>query len=225
MFEQVIEMDPDFAGGYAGVSWMIGFAATWGNSDTGEAAERAWSLARKAVDVDDTFGWSYMALALALQLQGKHEKAISAADKAVALQPNDADAHAYRGIILAIAGHPKLGLEPLERAIRLNPQFVNSPNLNLRCGIMVLARDYDGAVRSYEENVARHGPVGPPVMSWASAAYWALDRRDDAERTATQITARYPAFRLENSNFFNLLKSPEDRQRIYDLMRAAGLPE
>jgi adenylate cyclase len=225
MFEQVIELDSDFAGGFAGVSWMIGFAATWGNSDTGEAAARALSLARKAVDVDDTFGWSYVALALALQLQGKHEEAIAAADKAVALQPNDADAHAYRGIILAIAGRPELGLEPVEQAIRLNPQFVNSPNLNLRCGIMLLARDYDGAVRSFEENVARHGPAGPPVRSWAAAAYWALDRRDDAERVATQLTTRFPAFRLENWNFFKLLQSPEDRRRIYDLMRAAGLPE
>ena len=225
MFEQVIELDSDFAGGFAGVSWMIGFAATWGNSDTGEAASRALSLARKAVDVDDTFGWSYVALALALQLQGKHEEAIAAADKAVALQPNDADAHAYRGIILAIAGRPELGLEPVEQAIRLNPQFVNSPNLNLRCGIMLLAWDYDGAVRSFEENVARHGPAGPPVRSWAAAAYWALDRRDDAERVATQLTTRFPAFRLENWNFFKLLQSPEDRRRIYDLMRAAGLPE
>jgi hypothetical protein len=62
-------------------------------------------------------------------------------------------------------------------------------------------------------------------MSWAAAAYWALDRRDDAERTAAQIVARYPAFRLEKSNFFNLLRSDDDRRRIHDLMRAAGLPE
>jgi tetratricopeptide (TPR) repeat protein len=225
MFEQVIELDPDFAGGYAGVSWMLGFGATWGHLDTGETAERALTLARKAVEVDDSFGWSYTTLALALQLQGKHDEAIAASDEAIARQPNDADAHAYRGMILAFAGHPKLGLEPIERAIRLNPQFINSPNLNLRACIMILAQDYDGAVRSYEENVARHGPVGPPVLSWATAAYWALGRRDDAGRAAAQLAERFPAFRLENWNFFKLLRSPDDRRRIHDLMHAAGLPE
>jgi Tfp pilus assembly protein PilF len=225
MFEQVIDLDPDFAGGYAGTSWMLSFGATWGNVDVGETAERALSLAHKAVEVDDTFGWSYMALALALQLRGKHEEAIAAADEAVARQPNDADAHAYRGIILALAGHPKLGFEPIERAIRLNPQFINSPNLNLRCGIMLLAQDYDDAVRSYEENVARHGPLGPPVLSWAAAAYWALGKRDDAKRAAAQLTTRFPEFRLNTWNFFKLLQSPEDRRRLHDLMGDAGLPE
>jgi Tfp pilus assembly protein PilF len=225
MFERVIELDPDFAGGYAGVSWMLAFNATWGHVDAGESADRAMALARKAIEVDDTFGWSYTTLAMALQLRGKHEEAIAAADEAVARQPNDSDAHAYRGIILAIAGRPKLGLEPVERAIRLNPRFINSPNLNLRCGIMLLAQDYDGAVRSYEKNVARRGPLGPPVLSWAAAAYWALGRRDDAELTATQLTTRFPAFRLENWNFLKLLQSSEDRRRIHDLMCAAGLPE
>jgi adenylate cyclase len=225
MLERVVELDPEFAGGYAGVSWMIGFGATWGHDDASETAARAMALAHKAIEVDDTFGWSYTALAMALQLQGKHEEAIAAADKAVALQPNDADAHAYRGIILAIAGRPELGLEPVERAIRLNPQFINGPYLNFRSGIMLLAKDYDGTLRSYEENIARHGPVGPPILSWAAAAYWALGRRDDAERAAAQLATRFPAFRLADWNFLKLLESPDDRRRIHDLMRAAGLPE
>jgi TolB-like protein/Tfp pilus assembly protein PilF len=225
MFEQVIEMDPDFAGGYAGVSWMLAFSAMWGHFDAQETIARATALARKAVEVDDSFGWSYAALGLALLLQGRHEEAIAAVDEAVARQPNDADAHAYRGIILAFAGRPELGLEPVERAIRLNPQFINGPYLNLRSGIMFLAQDYDGAVRAYEENVERHGPVGPPVLSWAAAAYWALGRRDDAGRAAAQLATRFPAFRLENWNFFKLIRSPEDRRRIHDLMRAAGLPQ
>jgi len=95
----------------------------------------------------------------------------------------------------------------------------------LRTCIMLLAQDYDGAARSYEENIGRHGPVGLPVLSWAAAAYWALGREDDAGRAAAKLATRFPAFRLENWNFFKLLRFPDDRQRIHDLMRAAGLPE
>jgi tetratricopeptide (TPR) repeat protein len=218
-------MDPDFAGGYAGVSWMLGWSAIFGHFDVSETAARAAGLARKAVEVDDSFGWSYVALGLALTLQGLHEDAIAAVDEAVARQPNDADAHAYRGMILAMSGRPELGIEPIDRAIRLNPQFVNGPYLNLRCVIKTMAQDYDGAVRSFEENIARHGPVGPPVLAWAATAYWALGRRNDAERVAAQLAARFPAFRLENWNFFKLLRRPEDCRRLHDLMRAAGLPE
>lgn len=224
MFEQVIEMDPNFAGGYAGVSWMLTFGAMLGHSDAGETAARAEALARKAVERDDSFGWSYVALCLALLLQGRHEEAIAAVDEAVARQPNDADAHAYRGLILTFAGHPELGVEPVERALRLNPQFVNGPYLNLRGYIMTMAQDYDGAVWSFEQNIARHGPVGPPALAWAAAAYWGLGKPDDAARAAEQLATRFPAFRLENWNFLKLIRLPEDRRRIYDLMRAAGLP-
>jgi adenylate cyclase len=225
MFERVVEMDPDFAGGYAGVSWMLGFSAMWGHFDAGETAARAAELARKAVEADDSFGWSYVSLGLASLLQGRHEEAIAAVDEAVARQPNDADAHAYRGIILALSGRPELGVEPVERAIRLNPQFINGPYLNMRCIIMAMAQDYEGAVRSFEENIARQGPVGPPVLTWAVTAYWALGKREDAERVAAQLATGFPAFRLKKWNFFKLLRSPKDRQRIHDLMRAAGLPE
>jgi adenylate cyclase len=225
MFEQVIELDPDFAGGYAGVSWMLGFSAVWGHSDPGETITRAAALARKAVELDDSFGWSHVALGQALMLQGRHEDAIAAVDEAVARQPNDADAHAYRGLLLAMSGRPELGVEPVELATRLNPQFINGPYLNMRGIIKALAQDYDGAVQSFEENVSRHGPVGPPALSWMATAYWALGRRDETGRVLAQLAASFPAFRLENWNFFKLIRSPEDRQQIHDLMRAAGLPE
>jgi adenylate cyclase len=225
MFEQVIEMDPEFAGGYAGVSWMLAFGAMFGHSDANEPAARAAALARRAVELDDSFGWSYVALCLALLLQGRHEEAIAAADEAVARQPNDADAHTYRGLVLALSGQPELGIEPVDHAIRLNPQFVNGPYLNLRGIVMIMARDYDVGVRSFEENIARHGPVGPPVLAWAASAYWALDRRDEAERMVVQLATRFPAFRLKNWNFFKLIQSPDDRRRLHDLMRAAGVPE
>jgi adenylate cyclase len=225
MFEQVIETDPDFAGGYAGVSWMLGWSAMFGHFNIGETAERAAALARKAVEVDDSFGWSYVALGLALLLQGRHEEAIAAVDGAVARQPNDADAHVYRGLILAFAGQPELGIEPVERAMRLNPQFVNGPYLNVHCVIKIMAQEYDGAVQSFEENIARHGPIGPPVLAWVASAYSALGRLDDAERTMAQLATSFPAFRLGNWNFFKLIKSPDDRRRLHDLMRAAGVPE
>jgi TolB-like protein/Tfp pilus assembly protein PilF len=225
MFEQVIELDPDFAGGYAGVSWMLGFSAMWGHSDPGETVTRATALARKAVELDDSFGWSHVALGQALMLQGRHEQAVAAVDEAVARQPNDADAHAYRGLMLAMSGRPELGVEPLDLAIRLNPQFINGPYLNMRGIIKALGQDYDGAVQSLEENISRHGPVGPPALSWLATAYWALGREEEAGRVLAQLAARFPAFRLENWNFIKLLRSSEDSQRIHDLMLNAGLPE
>ena len=225
LFAEVVETDPDFAGGYAGVSWMLGFGAMFGHSEVTETAAKAENLARKAIALDDSFGWSYVALSLALLLQMRHDEAIGAIDEAVARQPNDADAHAYRGLMLALSGRPDDGIEPVELALRLNPQFVNGPYLNLLGVIKALGQDYEGALHAFGENIARHGPVGPPVLAWAAAASWALDRKEDAEKLLAQLTAQFPAFRLTNWNFFKMVRAAEDRQRMHDLMRAAAVPE
>lgn len=49
MFEAVIDMAPEFAGGYAGASAMTGCAALWGHRDPAAAAARAEELARRAI--------------------------------------------------------------------------------------------------------------------------------------------------------------------------------
>ena len=225
LFEEVIRLDPDFAGGYAGVASMLVFTTIWGHGDLSDVAARAETLARRAIEMDDAFGWSYTALSLALLLKGEHEAAIAAANEAVAHQPNDADAHAFLGFPLAFAGQPERAVEPIETAIRLSPQFVGSPYLNLLCISHLLAQNYDIAALSYERNRQQHGPVGPPALCWAAAAYWALGREDETDRVKAQLRDQFPAFRLENWNFFKLVRSPDDRQRLFDLMRSAGLPQ
>jgi adenylate cyclase len=224
MFERVIEMDPDFAGGYAGVASMLAFEALFGHFDATETAARAVALARQGIKADENFGWSYVALALALLLQGRHDDAIAAVNEAVSRQPSDADAHTFKGLILAFSGHPEQGVEPLEHAIRLNPQFIHGPYLNLRGIIMAMMGDYGGALRSFEENIARQGPVGPPVLAWGATAYHALGNTDDAQRMLARLTTQFPAFRLESWNFPKLVRSPETRNQFLDLMRAAGVP-
>ena len=71
MFETVIEMAPDFSGGYAGAAAMIGFSALWSHDDVWRDASRAEELAGHAIAADNTFAWSYTALGLALLLQKK----------------------------------------------------------------------------------------------------------------------------------------------------------
>ena len=225
MFEEAIELDPNFAGGYAGVAWLLSFEAIFGNTETDNTIERITTLTRKAIELDDSLAMSHTTLAFAFQLEGKYEEAIAASNEAVARQPNDADAHAYRGFVLAFAGHPELSLEPINQAIRLSPQFISSPFRNIRSGIMLLAQDYQGAAQSFEENIERHGPIGPPGLSWAAATYWALDRHEDAARVVAQLKTQFPAFGTANWNYFKLIKSPDDRERIQGLMRAAGVPE
>jgi len=99
MFEQDIDLDPDCAGGYAGLSLTPVFSAIFRHFDTSEVSVKALDLARKAAELDDTLGLSFTALGTALLLLGQHDEALTTIDNAVVRQPNDPDTHAYRCLI------------------------------------------------------------------------------------------------------------------------------
>jgi tetratricopeptide (TPR) repeat protein len=51
----------------------------------------------------------------------QHDQAVAEAERAIALDPNDADCHVTLGVILAFAGRPEEGIGWIERGMRLNP--------------------------------------------------------------------------------------------------------
>ena len=142
MFLRVIEIDPEFAGGYAGVSAMMSFDAMWSHVDTTQAIEQALAIAQKAISVDKTFGGSYTALGMALMNRRQYADAIIAAREAITRQPNDADAHVYLGLILGLDGQYTAAIDAINQAIRLNQLFFNGPYLNVRGQTQLLAEDW-----------------------------------------------------------------------------------
>jgi TolB-like protein/class 3 adenylate cyclase len=63
LFRRVIELDPEFAGGYAGLSFNYSVKARFGfGTSRSEDTRRSLELANQAIGVDPRFGWSYVAL-------------------------------------------------------------------------------------------------------------------------------------------------------------------
>jgi adenylate cyclase len=225
MFERVIEMDPTFAGGHAGVSWMLGLNALFAYSDATPQLDRAVALARKAIEIDKTFGISYLALGVARIQQDAHDEAVAALRDAIARQPNDGDAHCYLGLILGFSGVPDEGIASIEYALRLNPQFINGPYLNMLGLAQMFAGNYDAAVKCHERNMARHGPIGPPALCWLAGSYWALGRHDEARTVSARVKKEFPIHRLTTWNLLPTIRPATTRERVYALMRDAGIPE
>jgi len=224
MFEQVIEKDPEFAGGYAGVSAMLSFGAIWSNVDESAAIEQALELAEKAIALDATFAWSYSALGRALFHGKQYEAAIDAAHKATVRQPNDAEAHSFLGMIQAVAGDTAAGVASINQALRLNPQDHSGPYLNMLCFARVLAGDYQDAVDTFNLNIAQDGPVASPALSFAAAAYEGLGQHDEALALSAQLRRDFPKFSILNWNFPPLVRDPTVRDKLMGLMLDAGVP-
>lgn len=224
LFEQVVEHAPDFAGGYAGLSWIVSFGALWGHSDPEMLGARAEALAYKAIALDANFGWSYTILGVALLAQRRFDEAIEAAMKGLDLLPNDPDAHIFVAVINGMRGKSTESIAAAEAAYRISPNFVNGPYLNVISHANFMAGNYKAAVAAHEKNVQRGGPVGPPALCWAAASYLLEGDVAASEDTVKRLKSDFPDFRLAGWNFLQLVEDQDARKRLENAFLQAGIP-
>jgi adenylate cyclase len=122
LFEQVLEIDADYAPAWFGKSRAIREQANWGSIDLAEGTEKAREWAEHAVSIDPTLAeaWAYLAH-LKSGYDWDWEAARELADRALAEGPNNPAALAIVGEIEQTLGRLELGLEYKLRALRLDP--------------------------------------------------------------------------------------------------------
>jgi adenylate cyclase len=114
-FQQAIDLDPNFAGGYRGLADARGFV--FGSYQTLNLAEGLNSremLARRAVELDSADAEARSALAHVLAGHGDYQGGLVEAKRALAMTPNLSIAHGALGFVLTFSGQSKEGLASLE---------------------------------------------------------------------------------------------------------------
>ena len=190
-FEQAIELDPAFAGGYSGLAAaQLQAANTFMQRDLAETLRSAETLAREAVSRDGADADALTCLGRVLGTQGDYEGALAAIEQAIALNPNLAIAHGTLGGMLVFSGQPEKGLVALEHGIRLDPRHPRAGVLLNQVVIgLYFLRDYEGAVEA-ARRVLRSYPDHPLVYRWLAAALGQLGRE---RRGAAGAGARHVA--------------------------------
>jgi TolB-like protein len=223
-FERAIELDPEFAGGYAGLSWSYSLGVRHGLSeDPLGDKENAYRLANLAVETSDSFGWAHTALGSILLMYGRHDEAVAASRRAVELQPSNGDAQAYLGFHLFWSGMPEQALAPLELALRLDPRFVGRST-----AFIALARfgmdQYEDAAKGLETAISTRMVIHF-TLAFLAAAYWKLGRIEDAKETIETLLRRYPGFTIGRMRGLLPYKHDSDIRRVSDALHDAGLPQ
>ena len=121
MFEQAIELDPQYADAYTGLGFTYyeEWAQYW--SQDPRSLERAHELAQKAISLDDSHAGAHTLLSHVYLWSKQHELAIAEQERAVALDPSSADMHRDLAEVLMFAGRLEGAIESTETAMRLNP--------------------------------------------------------------------------------------------------------
>jgi adenylate cyclase len=224
LFEEAIALEPEFVWPYVYLGYLHNGLAARGWTETpAKSFQTAFELSQKALAIDDSHDGAHTLLAGYYNMQRQYDKALSEAERAMALNPNAFDARMIMGSILGNLGRWEESALYAKKAFRLNP----FPGAYL---YFILGRAYF-MMEQYDESIATWKKVlkvSPNYLSahrFLAACYISIGRDAEATAAAKEVLRINPKFTIESYAKRLRYKDKADVQREVDALRKAGLPE
>jgi adenylate cyclase len=224
---KALVLDPSYAPAAAMVGWcrVVQQWQGWGTLSADDVAE-AVRLSRQALEAgrDDAETISRAAYTL-FYLAGEAAMAAAALDRALALNPNAANAWAIRGFIHAARNQPAAAIEALERVRRLSPfdpyTFFYASNIALA---HLAARRFEQAIE-WADRSLHDQPRQVPAMRVKVIASAHLGRLEEARAELSRVLAINPKLTIAGFRELVHFAAPEILELFVTGLRLAGLPE
>jgi TolB-like protein/class 3 adenylate cyclase/Flp pilus assembly protein TadD len=222
LVEKAIELDPQYAGAYAGLGatyWLDVFYS-W-TKDRAQALEQAFAMSQRAAALDDSLSLPHRMLGHIYLRKEQHDQAVAEAERAIALDPNYADAYMTLGSILPFAGRPEDAIGVMEKAMRLNPRYPPSYLSTLGFAYTVAGR-YEEALVPLQKSLTLAPNFAPAHLTLA-ACYAELGRLEEARVEVAESLRLMPHWSQEDARRNLPYKDPAVLERLLTAWRKAGL--
>ncbi len=224
---QAIERDPGFSPSYALAlgCYIVRDANGWSPDPERDKAETSRLVEQARLgDRADPLTMSFTGFAIAKVLNDL-DAGIALIDRALALTPNLAAALAHSGYVRVWLGEPDKAIDHLQRAIRLSPL---DPSMFLMQAAMAMAHfvaGRDDEAFAWAEKASQRNPflLAAALIAAASAAN--LGRVDDVAKYVTRVHQLNATLTISTMPARMNLRRPQDRARMLDGLRKAGLPD
>lgn len=217
LFQRAIDLDPDYAlaRAYRGFADLVinGYDAT-----PKDILEKSRVMVQEAVNMEPDDARCRWILGNVYFCSGDTKAEEQQYLRALALNPNDANALASYGMVLVQHGHVEEGIDRIREAMRINPYHPEWYWVDLG-SVLYMARRYGDAI----EALKRKSQPETWVLSRLAASYAQLGRMDDAAQAAAEILRLKPEFTI--SKLRSASWGPEDLDHFREGMRKAGLPD
>src|SRR5262249_15358922 len=154
LFEQALVLDPHYADACVSLGNTYYAEWMWRWSADPQTLERAGELAQKALTLDDSVPFAHALLGMVYGNKQQYDQAITAGERALALDPNNAGSYVSQAEVLHFAGRPAEALRALEQAIRLNPRGTPQCLFLLGYTYYIVGR-YGEAIATLQEVIRR----------------------------------------------------------------------
>jgi TolB-like protein/Tfp pilus assembly protein PilF len=199
MFEKAIELDPRYAEAYAllGLTYNRAWGMRW--SVDPKTLDRASELAQQAITLDDSMPYAHSLLGGIYAMKQQYDQALAESERALALDPNNAESYAWQAHILNLAGRPEEAIQLMAQAMRLNPRY--PPGYLFTLGMAYVLAGHSAEAVATTKEFLNHSPnhlVAYLNLAVAYVQQWDSQLSQDPQTLTQALVAVQQALALSD---------------------------
>jgi adenylate cyclase len=217
-----IERDPNYSQAYAGRGWayLFDYQNRW-SSDSENGLGLAKRDVARAIELDPTEPLAHVAASMVAAYDADLDRSKSEADIALTLNPNCTEAYACLGQVCTFSGRPLEAIPMLERAMLLDPAYIQQ-YLHLLGLANVLAGRYEAAAVLLRQRILLV-PGTDYSRAILASALGHLGEIDEARRVWRELKDINPQYSFSEHFRRQPFKNKDDVRRIAEGLAKAGL--
>ncbi|WP_292171733.1 adenylate/guanylate cyclase domain-containing protein [Mesorhizobium sp.] len=226
LYQNAIKLDPAFADAYSGYARatvdVLGFDFQR-LMLSAVARQRAYEAAGRALVLNPQSSRAYAVLGILQMLDSEWDEALVSVQKAVAFDPNSAEAELNLAIVLTYAGQNPAALAAMERVLQLDPK-PRAQVFDYYGFVLYMNGQYEKSLQALSQvQPEERSDLGLETLAMANAR---LGRMAEAHDAVAAILKKIP---VQNLAGFRVVYAHHRRQQDLDhridALRLAGLPE
>jgi adenylate cyclase len=219
--EKAIELDPAYGRAYTQLAISYYLEWVYDYSGTDAALDQAYSLANRAIALDDNDSNAFSFLGVIHMMRRSYDLAEHCYQKALALNPNRPVVMSTLGMLYGYLGRPDEGIAYYKQAKLIDQFYDPSWYWPFLGELHFMAGRYEDAIA----NLSRSPTMPSRDHGYLAACFALTDRVDQAARHIAEALRLAPDISIRGLLHREPFKQLADQERLAEGLRKAGLPE
>ena len=223
VFRRVIELDPDYFGGYAGAAQTMGMLAIM--TPTGHLKEELLAgcdqMAQDAIRLAPTNSWVQSARAWAYIANGKYDEALLHSHRAAKLDPDDGNILDFHGSVALFTGNFAEAVASAEKARNKGGSNQRFANRNIFAAASFHLGNFEQSLKAFQAAAEYGDPISAPSYAFQAADLNSLGRTEEALRKISELKTAWPKADL-NTMLRSIYQHPEHAAQVLDHLIELG---